>query len=80
MIRGESMTKLTESQEKAFENWEDANEQRKEYINNRTVTHNFIKHWATRDDLDDLFNLILDRHEFLQGNKSSQKRLNNKDS
>ena len=54
------MTKLTESQEKAFENWEDANEQRKEYINNRTVTHNFIKHWATRDDLDDLFNLILD--------------------
>lgn len=55
------MTKLSEARIKANKKWDNANKKRKQYLNRRSVTKNFILKEATIEDLNKIKEYILKR-------------------
>lgn len=62
------MSKVTESQKRARDKWDDENKERKKYISHRARARSFIRDHATAEDLDELEALIQERREMLNGN------------
>ena len=56
------MAKVSESQRRASRNWDRKNKSRRQYINKRSITRNFIKKEATKEDLDE-FKILLKNRE-----------------
>lgn len=50
--------KLSEARIKANKKWDEKNKERKKYIVKRSTAKSFIKNLATKDDLDELKDLI----------------------
>ena len=61
--------KYTEAKKKANKKWDEANKERKTYINRRSNARGFIKNLATLDDLEELKQLIHDREQQLKNNE-----------
>ena len=59
------MAKVSDAQRRASEKWDRENKDRKQYINKRSVTRNFIKKLATKDDVDELKILLKNREKEL---------------
>ena len=59
------MAKVSDAQRRASEKWDRENKDRKQYINKRSVTRNFIKKLATKDDVDELKILLKKREKEL---------------
>lgn len=57
------MGKVSEAQKRASRKWEHKNKSRRQYINRRSITRNFIRKEATEDDLDEFKNLIKNREK-----------------
>ncbi|NYS34094.1 hypothetical protein HZZ02_10240 [Streptococcus danieliae] len=57
---------VSESQKRANKKWDDANKERKAYINKRSTARSFVKNLATQDDLDELTQLIEERRNMLE--------------
>lgn len=56
------MAKVSDAQRRASEKWDRENKDRKQYINKRSVTRNFIKKLATKEDVDE-FKILLKNRE-----------------
>lgn len=57
---------VSESQKRANKKWDEANKERKAYINKRSTARSFIRNKATLEDLDELTYLIQERRNMLQ--------------
>ena len=57
------MGKVSEAQKRASRKWEHKNKSRRRYINRRSITRNFIKKEAAKEDLDEFKNLIKNREK-----------------
>lgn len=57
---------VSESQKRANKRWDEANKERKAYINKRSTARSFVKKLATLEDLDELTQLIQERRNMLQ--------------
>ena len=57
---------VSESQKRANKKWDEANKERKPYINKRSTPRSFIKKLATLEDLAELTRLIEERRNMLQ--------------
>jgi len=55
------MAKVSEAQKRASRNWELKNRSRRQYINQRSTARNFIKKEATKEDIDELKDLLTNR-------------------
>lgn len=55
------MNKVTESQKRARDKWDEENKERKKYISHRARARSFIRDHATAEDLDELESLIHER-------------------
>lgn len=62
------MVGLSESRKKANLKWDNENKSRKQYLNRRSVTKNFILKQATSDDLQAIKNYIAEREKMLSKN------------
>ena len=56
------MAKVSEAQKRASKKWDRKNKSRRQYINKRSITRNFIKKEAAKDDLDE-FKILLKNRE-----------------
>ena len=56
------MAKVSEAQKRASRKWDHKNKSRRQYINKRSITRNFIKKEAAKDDLDE-FKILLKNRE-----------------
>ena len=56
------MTKVSEAQKRASKKWDRKNKSRRQYINKRSITRNFIKKEAVKEDLDE-FKILLKNRE-----------------
>ena len=56
------MAKVSEAQRRASAKWDHKNKSRRQYINKRTITRNFIKKEATKEDLGE-FKILLKNRE-----------------
>ena len=59
------MAKVSEAQKRANKKWDRKNKSRRQYINKRSITRNFIKKEAAKEDLDEFKNLIKNREKEL---------------
>ena len=59
------MAKVSEAQKRASKKWDRKNKSRRQYINKRSITRNFIKKEAIKEDLDEFKNLIKNREKEL---------------
>jgi len=59
------MGKVSEAQKRASKKWDRKNKSRRQYINKRSITRNFIKKEAAKEDLDEFKNLIKNREKEL---------------
>lgn len=59
------MAKVSEAQRRASRKWELKNKSRRQYINRRSTARNFIKKEATKEDLDELKNLLKNKKKEL---------------
>ena len=59
------MAKVSEAQKRASRKWDRKNKSRRQYINKRSITRNFIKKEAAKEDLDEFKNLIKNREKEL---------------
>jgi len=59
------MAKVSEAQKRASAKWDRKNKSRRQYINKRSITRNFIKKEAAKEDLDEFKNLIKNREKEL---------------
>jgi len=59
------MSKVSEAQKRASKKWDRKNKSRRQYINKRSITRNFIKKEAAKEDLDEFKNLIKNREKEL---------------
>jgi len=57
------MGKVSEAQKRASRKWDHKNKSRRQYINRRSITRNFIKKEAAKEDLDEFKNLIKNREK-----------------
>ena len=57
------MAKVSEAQKRASKKWDRKNKSRRQYINKRSITRNFIKKEATKEDLGEFKNLIKNREK-----------------
>ncbi|TLQ09251.1 hypothetical protein FEZ48_02080 [Marinilactibacillus psychrotolerans] len=57
------MGKLTEAQKKAQDNYAKKNREHRNYLSYRTTARSFIRNKATKDDLEELKELIKTREE-----------------
>ncbi|KRN88865.1 hypothetical protein [Ligilactobacillus ceti] len=57
---------VTESKKKANLKWDNANKERKQYLNRRSTCRNFIKKLATLEDLEEIEQLLQDRKNMLE--------------
>ena len=57
------MGKVSEAQRRASAKWDRKNKSRRQYINKRSITRNFIKKEATKEDLGEFKNLIKNREK-----------------
>lgn len=57
------MGKVSEAQKRASRKWKHKNKSRIRYINRRSITRNFIKKEAAKEDLDEFKNLIKNREK-----------------
>ncbi len=55
------LKKRTEAQIRAQKNWDAKNRERSNYLKTRSTTKSFIRNRATREDLEDLLQLIYDK-------------------
>ena len=55
------MAKVSEAQKRASRKWERKNKSRRQYINRRSTARNFIKKEATKEDIDELKDLLKNR-------------------
>lgn len=61
--------RTSDSQVKASRKWEEKNPIKAKYIRARTSARSFVRHWATKEDLEELieiFNNENDRDEYLK--------------
>ena len=56
------MAKVSEAQKRASKKWDRKNKSRRQYINKRSITRNFIKEEATKEDLGE-FKILLKNRE-----------------
>ena len=56
------MAKVSEAQKRASRKWDHKNKSRRQYINKRSITRNFIKKEAVKEDLDE-FKILLKNRE-----------------
>lgn len=59
------MGKVSEAQRRASRKWDHKNKSRRQYINKRSITRNFIKKEATNEDLDEFQTLLRNRKKEL---------------
>jgi len=59
------MGKVSAAQRRANKKWDDAHKDRKQYITKRSTARNFVKKEATKEDIDELKNLIREREREL---------------
>ena len=59
------MAKVSEAQKRASRKWDHKNKSRRQYINRRSTTRNFIKKEATSEDLDEFQTLLRNRRKEL---------------
>ena len=57
---------VSEAQKKANKKWDEANKERKRYINYRSTSRNFILKHSTLEDLDEFEQLIKERRKALE--------------
>ena len=57
------MAKVSEAQIRASRKWELKNKSRRQYINRRSTARNFIKKEATKEDIDELKDLLKNREK-----------------
>ena len=57
------MAKVSEAQKRASRKWDHKNKSRRQYINKRSITRNFIKKEATKEDLGEFKILIKNREK-----------------
>ena len=63
------MAALSEARKRANRKWDEANKQRKAYINKRSIAKSFILKLATKEDLETLEGYIAERRkQFEAGN------------
>lgn len=55
------LKKRTEAQIRAQKNWDAKNREHSNYLKTRSTTKSFIRNRATREDLEDLLQLIYDK-------------------
>ena len=55
------MSKVSEAQRRASAKWDRKNKSRRQYINRRSTARNFIKKEATKEDIDELKDLLTNR-------------------
>lgn len=53
--------KTSKAQRKASDKWKQNNPERNKYIRYRTTARTFVRHWATKEDLDELIKIFEDR-------------------
>ena len=59
------MAKVSAAKRRASAKWDRKNKSRRQYINKRSITRNFIKKEAAKEDLDEFKNLIKNREKEL---------------
>ena len=59
------MAKVSEAQKRASRKWDRKNKSRRQYINKRSITRNFIKKEAVKEDLDEFKILMKNREKEL---------------
>ena len=59
------MAKVSEAQKRASRKWDRKNKSRRQYINKRSITRNFIKKEAAKEDIDELKDLLTNREKEL---------------
>ena len=59
------MAKVSEAQKRASRKWDRKNKSRRQYINKRSITRNFIKKEAAKEDLDEFKILMKNREKEL---------------
>ena len=59
------MAKVSEAQKRASKKWDRKNKSRRQYINKRSITRNFIKKEAVKEDLDEFQALLKNREKEL---------------
>lgn len=57
------MGKVSEAQKRASAKWDRKNKSRRQYINKRSITRNFIKKEATKEDLGEFKSLLKNREK-----------------
>ena len=57
------MAKVSEAQKRASRKWDQKNKRRRQYINKRSITRNFIKKEAVKEDLDEFQALLKNREK-----------------
>ncbi|MBN1076050.1 hypothetical protein DVV91_17150 [Clostridium botulinum] len=53
--------KVSEAQQRAIKNWDKKNREKSNYIKAKSATKSFIKNKATKEDLQELIQLINDK-------------------
>ena len=59
------MARVSEAQKRASKKWDRKNKSRRQYINKRSITRNFIKKEAVKEDLDEFKILMKNREKEL---------------
>ena len=59
------MAKVSEAQKRASRKWDRKNKNRRQYINKRSITRNFIKKEAVKEDVDEFKVLLKNREKEL---------------
>lgn len=49
--------KTSEAQVRASRKWEKNNKERASYIRNRSVARTFVRHWAKKEDMEELLEI-----------------------
>lgn len=59
------MEEIKNKQTEANKKWQEQNKEKAKYLSNRSRSRSFIKNQATKEDLEELKNLIADREKEL---------------
>lgn len=54
-------SKVSDAQQRAIKNWDKKNREKSNYIKSKSATKSFIKNKATKEDLEELIQLINDK-------------------
>lgn len=50
--------KVSEAQRRATKNWEENNPERKRYLRYRSNARTFVRHWAKKEDMQELMEIF----------------------